>query len=162
MKDLFSKINEYGVLKIPITLWLVIAFQARHWFLVAAAVIGMRRSPETAGLLGSGGVPFIQLTLEFPVLLLAFAAVNRDPNGGGFVRWIWRYGREIVTLTAALNLAWIAWYFVGIPRWRPNPDNLILLGGMIDLVIVVAVWKSEYFKQMFSEFPETKPPASQA
>jgi len=161
MADLFDKINEYGVLKIPKSLWVVIAFQARHWFLVAAAVVGMRRSPDTAGLLGSEGVPFLQLALEFPVMLVAFAAVNRDPNGGGFVRWIWRYGREIITLSAALNIAWIGWYFAGLPRWRPMPDNLILLGGVVDLLIVVAVWKSAEYKQLFAEFPEPKTPPSQ-
>ena len=157
MSDLFNKINQYGVLRVPLSFWLIVAFQARHWFLVAAAVIGMRRSPDTARLLGSEGVPYIQLALELPVMLVAFAAVNRDPFGGGFVRRVWRYGREIVSLSAALNLAWIAWYFSGIPHWRPNPDNLVLLSGLIDLLIVVAVWKSAYFRQMFAEFPEYKP-----
>lgn len=156
MKDLFDRINQYGVLKVPLSFWLIVAFQARHWFLVAAAVIGMRRSPDTARLLGGEGVPFIQLALELPVMLVAFAALNRDPFGGAFVRRIWRYGREIVSVAAALNLAWVAWYFTGIPRWRPNPDNLVLLSGVIDLLIIVAVWKSAYFKQMFAEFPEPK------
>ena len=156
MRDLFDRINQYGVLKVPLSLWGIVAFQARHWLLVAAAVIGMRRSPDTARLLGSEGVPFLHLALEVPVLLIVFAAVNRDPDGGAFVRWIWRYAREIITLTAALNLAWIAWYFAGIARWKPMPDNLVLLGGLIDVLIVVAVWRSEYYKQMFAEFPEPK------
>ncbi|MEJ2175441.1 MAG: DUF2919 family protein [bacterium] len=156
MKDLFDRINQYGVLKVPLSFWLIVAFQARHWFLVAAAVIGMRRSPDTARLLGGEGVPFIQLALELPVMLVAFAALNRDPFGGAFVRRIWRYGREIVTVAAVLNLAWVAWYFTGIPRWRPNPDNLVLLSGVIDLLIIAAVWKSAYFRQMFAEFPEPK------
>lgn len=160
MSDLLSKINQYGVLRVPLSFWLMVAFQARHWFLVAAAVIGMRRSPDTARLLGGEGVPYIQLALELPVMLVAFAALNRDPLSGSFVRRVWRYGREIITLTAVLNLAWIAWYFSGIPRWRPNPDNLVLVSGLIDLLIVVAVWKSAYFKQMFAEFPEQKPPES--
>lgn len=157
MKDLFDRVNQYGVLKVPLSFWLIVAFQARHWFLVAATVIGMRRSPDTARLLGSEGVPFLQLALELPVMLLAFAAVNRDPFGGAVVRRIWRYGREIVSVAATLNLAWIAWYFAGITRWRTMTDNLVLLGGVVDLMIVVAVWKSEYFKQMFAEFPAPKP-----
>jgi len=156
MKDLFDRINQYGVLKVPLSFWLIVAFQARHWFLVAAAVIGMRRSPDTARLLGGEGVPFIQLALELPVMLVAFAALNRDPFGGAFVRRIWRYGREIISVAAVLNLAWVAWYFTGIPRWRPNPDNLVLLSGVFDLLIIAAVWKSPYFKQMFAEFPEPK------
>lgn len=160
MSDLFSKINQYGVLRVPLSFWLIVAFQARHWFLVAAAVIGMRRSPDTARLLGGDGVPFLQLALELPVMLLAFAAVNRDPFSGDFLRRVWRRGREIVTLAAVLNLAWVAWYFTGIPRWRPNPDNLVLLSGLIDLLIVAAVWKSAYFRQMFAEFPAHKPTQS--
>ncbi|MDX1376342.1 MAG: DUF2919 family protein [Burkholderiales bacterium] len=158
MSDLLTRINQHGVLRVPLSFWLMVAFQARHWFLVAAAVIGMRRSPDTARLLGSEGVPFLQLALELPVMLLAFAALNRDPFGGAFVRAVWQRGREIFTLAAALNLAWVAWYFAGIPRWRPNPDNLVLLSGLIDLLIVAVVWRSAYIRQMFAEFPAPKPP----
>lgn len=158
MSDLFSKLNSFGVVKVPISFWLIVAFQARHWLLVAAAAIGMRRSPDTARLLGTEGVPFLQLALEVPVLLLAFAAMNRDPGGGAIVRGLWRYGREIVSLTAALNLAWIAWYVAGIERWKPFPDNLVLLGGLIDLLVVAAVWKAAAFKQLFAEFPAPRPP----
>lgn len=159
MKDLFDRLNQYGVLRVPASFWAIIAFQARHWAIVAAAVIGMRRSPDTARVLGGEGVPFLQLALEIPVLLVAFAALNRDPNGGSVVRWLWRNAREIVTLTAALNLAWIGWYFAGIARWKPMPDNLVLVGGLIDLLIVIWVWQSAYYKQLFAEFPEPKPPA---
>ncbi len=158
MKDLFDRVNQYGVLKVPLSLWGIVAFQARHWLLILAAVIGMRRSPDTARLLGSEGVPFLQLALEIPVLLIVYAAVNRDPAGGRFIRWIWRYAREIITLTAALNLAWIGWYFAGSVRWKPMPDNLVLTGGLIDLLIVIAVWKSAYYKQLFAEFPQPKAP----
>jgi len=161
MKDIFDRINQYGVLKVPASFWAIIAFQARHWALVAAAVIGMRRSPDTARLLGSEGVPFLHLALEVPVLLIAFAAVNRDPAGGNFIRWIWRYAREIITLTAALNLVWIGWYFAGSLRWKPMPDNLVLIGALIDLLIVVVVWKSAYYKQLFAEFPEPKAPTAE-
>jgi hypothetical protein len=158
MKDLFDRVNQYGMLKVPLSLWGIVAFQARHWLLILAAVIGMRRSPDTARLLGSEGVPFLHLALEVPVLLIVYAAFNRDPGGDRFARWVWRYAREIITLTATLNLAWIAWYFAGIPRWKAMPDNLVLLGGLFDLMIVVAVWKSEYYKQLFAEFPEPKAP----
>ncbi len=158
MSDIFSKINQYGVVRVPLSFWLIVVFQARHWFLVAAAAIGMRRSPDVARLLGGEGVPYIQIALELPIMLVAFAALNRDPAGGRFVRWIWRHGREVITLTAALNLAWLAWYFVGITRWRPMLDNLGLLGGVIDLLIVVAVWTSQEYRQLFSEFPAAKPP----
>jgi hypothetical protein len=161
MADLFTKINQYGVLRIPASFWLIVVVQARHWFLVAAAAVGMRRSPDVARLLGGEGVPFLQLALELPVLLVAFAAINRDPGGGGFVRWIWRRGREIITLTAALNIAWIGWYFAGITRWKSMPDNLIAFGAVIDLLIVAAVWTSEEFRQVFAEFPEAKPPEAQ-
>lgn len=158
MSDLFTKINQYGVLRIPLSFWLIVVFQARHWFVVAAAAIGMRRSPDVARVLGGEGVPFLQLALELPVLLVAFAAVNRDPDGGPFVRWIWRHAREVITLTAALNLAWLAWYFAGVTRWKAMPDNLLVVGGAIDLLIVAVVWTSKELRQLFAEFPEARPP----
>lgn len=162
MADLFTKINQYGVLRIPPSFWLIVVLQARHWFLVAATAIGMRRSPDVVRLLGGEGVPFLQLALELPVLLVAFAAVNRDPGGGVFVRRVWRRGRELITLTATLNIAWIGWYFARISHWKSTPDNLILLGGVIDLLIIAAVWVSQEFRQVFAEFPEAKPPEAQS
>lgn len=156
MNDIFDKVNRYGVLKVPFSLWAMIVFQARHWILVAIVMAGLRRSPETARLLGEG-VPYLQLALSVPVLLLADAIFNRAPEAGAYVRWVWRHGRQIVTLTACLNLAWVGWYLAGVERWRPWPENFVLLTGLIDLLIIAAVWKSAYYREMFSEFP---PPRS--
>lgn len=156
MTDLLSKINRYGSLSIPLWFWLVIGFQARHWLLFLGTGASMRRSPETARILAGEGLPYLQLALEIPVLLLAYAALNRDPGAGALVRRLWRHGREIITLSGALHLGWIAWYFAGVVRWSPMPDNLFLLGAVADAGIIALVWRSELLKELFADFPKPK------
>lgn len=158
MSDLFTKFNRYGVVKLPGWFPLVIAWEARYWILSIGAAASVRRSPDAARLLGGEGVPWLHLALEVPVLLLAFAAMNRDPNCGAFLRGVWRRGREVVAIAAALNIAWIGWHLMQVTHWKPMPDNLLVLGGVIDVLVTVAVWTAAGSKELFSEFPAPPPP----
>lgn len=153
MSDLFSKINRYGVVRIPFWFWLVVLFEARYWILAGGAAASVRRSPDAARVLGSEGVPWLHLSLELPVLLLAFAAANRDPQCGSFLRLVWHRGRELITLACVLNLAWVGVHLARAPYWKAWPDNLLLLAGAIDVAIIVGAWVSAEARQLFEEFP---------
>lgn len=160
MTDLFTKYNRYGVVRMPGWFFLAVAWEARYWILSLAAAASVRRSPDAARLLGSDGIPWFHLALEAPVLLLAFAAMNRDPHCGAFLRAVWRRGRELIALTAAINIGWIGWHLAHVAHWKPMPDNLLVLGGVIDVVVALAVWAGAGSRELFSEFPA--PPSAGA
>ena len=61
-----------------------------------------------------------------------------------------------VTLTAVLNLAWAANFLAGQDEWMPWPERVILLLAGIDVLIIVGVWRSPLYAQLFREFPTAR------
>ncbi len=158
--DLAFCVNRHGVLAVPATLWLGFALLARQWLLlVAVAVSQFRRQTDTALLLGDGGTPWWALAAQLPVLVLMLAAAYRQPQAGAWARWLWRRGREIVALTALLNLGWTARLLLAADYWNAWPELFLACCSLLDLAIVLAVYTAPYHRQMFAEFP-ARPSAS--
>jgi len=157
--DLAFHVNRHGVLAMPTTLWLAFALLARHWLLLAAVAISqLRRQTDTSLLLGVGGVPWLALAAQVPVLLLMLAAANRVPGAGAWARALWRRAREIVVLTAAFNLVWTAKLLLASNYWNPWPELFLACCSLLDLAIVLAVYTTPYYRQMFAEFPVPEAP----
>ncbi len=152
--ELAFHVNRHGVLAVPLSLWLSFALLARQWLLlVAVAVSQFRRQTDTSLLLGDGGVPWFALAAQVPILLLMLAAANRLPQAGTWARVLWRRGREIVALTAVLNLVWTAKLLLASDYWNPWPELFLACCSLLDLAIVLAVYTTPYHRQMFAEFP---------
>jgi hypothetical protein len=153
----FLDVNSHGVLRVPGPLWLGFAVMARYWILMLVVMVSARRSKESVLLLGDGGIPWIWLAMQLPIVLLMIAAAQRNPTGGRWARVLWHNGRLIVTLTALLNLGWTAHLLWVSDDWALWPELLLASFCLIDLAITLAVWRDKFFAQLFSEFPA--PPA---
>lgn len=152
--ELAFHVNGHGVLAVPATLWLGFALLARQWLLLmAVAVSQFRRQADTSLLLGDGGVPWFALAAQVPVLLLMLAAANRLPRAGAWARLLWRRGREIVALTALLNLGWTVKLLLASDYWSAWPELFMACCSLLDLAVVLAVYTTPYHRQMFAEFP---------
>jgi hypothetical protein len=153
----FLDVNSHGVLRVPGPLWLGFAVMARYWILMLVVTVSARRSRESVLLLGDGGIPWMWLAMQLPIVLLMVAAAQRTPTGGRWARALWHNGRLIVTLTALLNLSWTAHLLWLSDDWALWPELLLASFCLIDLAITLAVWRDKFFAQLFSEFPA--PPA---
>lgn len=153
MNDVFLSLNRYGVLKVPLSLWLIVLIQARHWVLFVLVIVSAPMSRDSVNLIGSD-FSWAQLALEAPILLLVVAIVGRHPDAGNLSKALWRRGREIISCAVLVNALWVVWFLVMADFWRPWPERAMLTLGLIDLAVLIAVWKSEYYRQLFSEFPE--------
>jgi hypothetical protein len=152
--DLAFHVNRHGVLAVPTALWFGFALLARQWLLlVAVAVSEFRRQTDTELLLGDGGVPWWALAAQLPVLALMLAAAYRQPNAGAWARAIWRRGREIVALTALLNLGWTARLLLASGYWNAWPELFLACCSLLDFAVVLSVYTTPYHRQMFAEFP---------
>jgi hypothetical protein len=144
----YLDVNDHGVLRVPVPLWLGFAVLARYWLLMLVVMVSAQQSRESALLLGHDGVPWAWLALQLPIVLLMIAGVHRVPAGGR-----WRNGRIIVTLTALLNLAWTARLLWLSDDWALWPELLLASFVLIDLATALAIWRNRFFAQLFSEFP---------
>lgn len=150
----FLDVNNHGVLRVPGPLWLGFAVLARYWVLMIVVTVSARRSHESVLLLGDGGIPWVWLALQLPIVLLMIAAAQRTPAGGRWARAIWHQGRAIVTLTALLNLGWTGHLLWQSDDWALWPEVLLASFCLIDLAVALAVWRDRFFAQLFGEFPE--------
>jgi hypothetical protein len=149
----FLDVDRHGVLRIPASLWVGFAVMARQWILIVVVLVSAKRSRESVLLLGDGGVPWQWLLMQAPIVILAFAAFYRMPSAGAWARVLWRNGRAIVALTAALNLVWTAWLFYGAETWSRWPELFLASCVLIDLAIALNVLRNPFMRQLFSEFP---------
>ena len=147
------QVDHHGVLRVPGLLWVAMALLARHWVLLMLVAISARREGSSALLVGGGGVPWVALGMEIPILLLAFAAFYRQPTAGAWARLLWRRGREIVALTALLNIGWTVNLLLKSDYWLPWPELFLISCGVLDAAIALSMYTTPYFRQLFSEFP---------
>ncbi len=150
----YIDVNRHGVLKVSGSLWAILLFQTRHWWFMLLVGVAFRRAPETAVL--ASGFSWPELALELPTLLVLLALANRQPEAGGWARRLWRQGRQLLTATAALHIAWAGLMLARATVWHPWPERGLAAMLIADLAIVAYLWRSPLPKQIFSEFP--KPP----
>lgn len=148
----FLDINRYGVLRIPLPLWLGLVFLSRHWVLLVVALASARRSPEAVALANSG-LSWITLALEVPSLLLLAAGMSRHPDAGVFWRKIWSMGVWIIGLTALINAAFLGWRLWHTEYWERWPELFLASCVLLDFAIFFGSRQSLYVRQIFKEFP---------
>ncbi len=154
LDESFLDVNRYGVLRVPAMLWIGFALLARHWVLVLVLAVSSRRDPSIVNVLGEDGLPWIMLALQLPVVLVALAGARRRPEAGMFLRLLWRRGREIVALTALLNVSWTVHLLLESDYWLPWPELFLGSCALIDLAVALSLYTTPYLKQLFREFPE--------
>jgi hypothetical protein len=153
MNSSFLDVDRHGTLRIPGVLWLGFALLARYWLLLFAVLVSARREQSAVLLLGDGGVPWLLLVLEAPIVLLAFAGFNRHPTAGAWARMLWHRGREIVTLTAALNIGWTTMLLLKSDYWMLWPELFLASCCLLDAAIALAMYTTPLYRQLFKEFP---------
>jgi hypothetical protein len=149
----FLEVDRYGVLRVPLAMWLGLAVLARHWVLLLVVGASARRDQRSVLLLGDDGIPWLALALEVPALVLMFLAFRRTPTASAPTRRLWRYGAWFAGATAVLNTAWTAHLLATSERWRAWPELALGSVLLLDFAIVAAFAWSPYYRQLFAEFP---------
>lgn len=150
--------GEHGQLRVSFALWVVFGLLTRHFWISAGVIASAAKVPESALLLA--GFSWWPLLIEMPALLTIAASFRRRPEAGKLPRLLWRYGREILTAVAVLQLVYMAW------RWS-TVDLFDIFWSFVDAGLAVAtlgaifwLWTSRYVRTLFAEFPAPAAPAS--
>lgn len=153
LDERFLDVNAHGVLRVPAALWAGFAVLARHWVLVLMVLVSVRRDASVLRVIGEDGVPWMMAGLQLPVVVLALAGSMRRPDAGAVWRWIWRWGPEIVAVTALVNVAWTARMLMRSDYWLPWPELFLGSCALIDVTIAVSLYTTPVMRQLFREFP---------
>lgn len=151
----FSSYNQHDVLKVNLAIWAVLVFLTRHF--LALFISGVAHGKGGGGT----GIPAlaqlvdpIYLPSDLPGLIMIYAAGARVPKAGAAVRWIWANGRWFIAAGAVLFFALAGYDIWQTKRAIGVPDYV---DTTIYAVMLAYVFKSQYVKDLFSEFPTRDP-----
>jgi len=146
-------VNRDGVLAVPAAFWLAGLVSVRYVLFVMLTFIAAKRSDGVMSLL-SGGIPWPAMLGELPVLALLWAAGSRKPGSGRGPRWLWQHAYVLVCLTTLAHLTWALWLIVDVNIEEVRKAVVLSCFSLLDLSISWVFWRSHYYRQLFSEFPD--------
>ena len=147
----FMKYNKYFVLRPNIWLILILFFLCKDIFLMlgvgATAFKGKGQADVSALIVLVNPIFFLS---DLPALAVAYVASNRRPNAGPILRLIWKYGRQLVLLSASTYILLLVYKM----KWDIFSMNwLEWLFITTNIFIIVYVVSSKFIKDVFNEFP---------
>lgn len=155
-------VNRHGVLSVPLIFWCALAFLARYWLLLFFVGLASRRDGGASQQLLSGGVSWSMLLGQSLIFFVLACVWQRQPNGAAWARWAWPRVPIILALVALFNAWWI-WPVLSQPdNWQWGADLLLASCSLVDAAIVLALYRSPYYRHMFSEFPSPQSAALSA
>jgi len=149
-----SSYDKYLSLKVNGTMWLIILFLLRPFIVTLISVTNRTDKMMLINMIYPDRVALsLGAFAGVPVALLVYAWSKRVPDAPSFVRRVWIRGRELIAITTILNAC-----IVFIPLWTGSVHKLTVFGWgqlAISLLIVVVVYRSEYIKDCFSDWPKS-------
>jgi hypothetical protein len=143
--------DRYGVLKAPLAFLPMILYLLKYPLLLTLPVMP---NADYLAKLAQQQFDWGLLLSSLPPLLVLAAFIRRAPKGGPRIRWIWRHGRRLLLSAVIWELALLIVYsLIG----RRQIDEVLLLFGYIDLMLLAYLLRSQRLRDMFTEFPA--PPA---
>jgi hypothetical protein len=126
-------------------------------------VIGLFGVSKLAGV-SRGVPPFLREIVDpetlwssclaaLPAALVLYAMAARSPTAPTFVRWAWRHGRGLMSLSALSSVAIAATQYGGSPRLWLNSSLAVKAIVLVELGIVGYVLLSPRVRQTFLDFP---------
>lgn len=155
MDERLLNVNRYGVLQPTGSFWLACLILIRFQLFVLFALVAARKLASVMHVFDSG-VPWFAMAAELPAMLLILVAGRRQPDAGNIFRFLWRNGKWLILITVLGHLLWAAFYFVGYDGFFDKADLIVLCFVVLDLALLSSFLTSDYYRQLFSEFPGRK------
>ena len=140
--------DENLVLRVPPLLSAAIYWSIHHVFLLILGASS--NSGEVFGLVLNYSGSALFLISDLPGVLVLFARLNRMPDAGANVRWIWRHG--LVLLMVGLSMSTVVtfyYYYREIVEFE-NPGFFIVTANFC---IFLYLLFSHYVRDVFADFP---------
>ncbi len=150
-----SSYDKYVSLKMSGAMWFVILFLLRPYLILVVSVLNRKDKMLLINMFYSDRLAMsLAAVAGIPAALLIYAWVKRNPDAPSFPRQVWKRGRLLLAISAALSA-----FVVFVPLWLGAVHKVTEYGWgqfVISLLILVVVYRSQYMKDCFSDWPEKK------
>lgn len=137
-------------LKLSFFEWIIIIFSMRPFIIFVASV---STKSDRFGLLNTFYPnpvwALVSAIASIPTIVLLFAWVKREPSARQLIRYIWRNGRWLLTLSLLLNAgAFITPWLLGFGLSNLDKTQIAICG-----ILLYVLWRSSRIKDVFADFP---------
>lgn len=140
--------NADLVLKAPFFLAVAIIWLSRNLIVpFVAAVISQKTHSTEFTQLAVNHSTWLFAVASIPALLALVAWGKRLPGAGASIRWCWRHGRLLLSISSIADLALHYWL---VPKLT---KGFIPAALLLDFYILVYLSISHRVKHVFSDFP---------
>ena len=156
-----SSYDKNVCLKLNGMMWLIFLFILKPYVIALSTVTNSlfsvtsssNRMPLITMFYPDKGTMLFSIIAGVPVVFLIYAWIKKKPDSPEFVKFIWKSGRNIIAISATLNVCIII-----LPLLFGAVSNIMTSGWvqlLINVLIVIIVYNSSYIKDCFSDFPES-------
>lgn len=149
----YYRYDHRGTLRLRLVDWLWLGFLGRH--VLFTVILAAAQGKGTGG--GAIGANFAFLIepwfmiADIPAICLLLAAANRVPKSGDALRFVWRNGARVVTLSAVLYAGIFAWL---AQQGETRLDWIAWISLGLTLAFATYAWFGRYPRDLFASFPE--------
>jgi len=137
------------------TMWVIFLFLLRPYVVLIMSFANFNDSMQLINLLYADRMMMSLGALAgIPTALIIYAWIKREPDATQFIRNLWGKGRVLLSVSAALNAG-----LVFAPMWLKAVDKITIHGWWqfaVSVIILLVVFKSEYIKDCFLDFPKNE------
>ncbi len=147
-----SRYDENFNLRVSPMLWLAILWSMHPALLLVAGAFA--QSGEIFKAVVDYGYNAPSLLSSIPGAAVLTARMNRAPEAGERIRWIWRNGRVLLALGLSMQLG-----TVFLQHWKEVTElqEAILASLVASAILLVFVLASRYNRDLFADFPAPEP-----
>lgn len=160
-KYAISSYDKNVCLKLNGMMWLIFLFILKPYVIALSTVANSlfsitsssNRMPLITMFYPDKGTMLLNIIAGAPVVFLIFAWFKKKPDSPEFIRFIWKNGRNLIAISAILNVCIII-----SPLLFGAESNIMTSAWvqlLISVLIVIIVYNSSYIKDCFLDFPES-------
>ena len=154
----FTAYDKHMSLKLDSNMWLIMVYFLRP-FIMKISTIQMGRGAKSDSVSGLKDLVypndfgfFLAFIATMPVLILIFAYAKRKPGASELIQSIWRNGRNLLVVAAAVNIVVIFIPFVMNLTHSINAYGWGQLGVAIGIIFYL--YQSKRVTDTFGDFPK--------
>lgn len=140
--------NQFNVLKIPFSFYLMLIYLNKYFLLVVLPSIG---GGDLSAIAKWFRIDLLMMTSCFPALAVLVVSLYRMPTHQKWAQAWWEKGGVLLIISSAMDLIILSSY-VFLEKRILDTGLVTLLA--INVGIIVYLLRSKYLKEMFREFPE--------
>ena len=154
----FTAYDKHMSLKLDSNMWLIMVYFLRP-FIMKISTIQMGRGAKSDSVSGLKDLVypndfgfFLAFIATMPVLILIFAYAKRKPGASELIQSIWRNGRNLLVVAAAVNIVVI---FIPFFIHLTHSINVYGWGQLaVAIGVIVYLYRSNRVSDTFADFPK--------